>query len=212
MLTENTVRDFLTELSSNSPAPGGGSVAAIAGAMGAALTSMVCNLTIGKKKYAAVQGEMERVLVASEKLRKAFTGLVDEDTAAFKTVMSALALPKETEEEKQLRSEALLRAMKTATLVPLHVMELCEEAIGLARTVAEKGNVNSISDAGVGALMIRAACLGAHFNVQTNLGSLNDQPFIQEASGRAALLLDRVESVSREVIGMVNGSISSKHQ
>lgn len=212
MLTDKTVRDFLTELSSNSPAPGGGSVAAVAGAMGAALTSMVCNLTIGKKKYADVQDEMESVLVASEKLRGEFTGLVDEDAAAFKMVMNALALPKETDEEKKLRSEALLRTMKTATLVPLHVMELCEEAIGLAKTVAEKGNVNSVSDAGVGALMIRAACLGAHFNVQINLGSLNDQSLIQEVSRRAALLLDRVESVSREVIGIVNGSISSKHQ
>ena len=212
MLTESTVRDFVSELASNSPAPGGGSVAAIAGALGAALTSMVCNLTVGRKKYAAVQGELEGVLSASEKLRTAFLELVDEDATAFNKVMTALALPKETDEQKQRRSDAIARETKNATVVPLRVMELCEEAIRLTKTVAEKGNVNSISDAGVAALMIHAGCLGAKFNVHINLGSLTDQIFIQETSARAAQLSHQVETVSHEILDLVNRSISPKHQ
>ena len=142
MLTQRTVAQFLDELSSNSPAPGGGSVAALAGAAGAALTSMVCNLTIGKKKYAEVQEEMAATLRQSEELRSALTQLIDKDTEAFNKVMAAFGLPKGNEQEQAARSAAIQDATKAATLVPLGVMSLCEQALRLAKTVAVKGNKN----------------------------------------------------------------------
>ena len=122
MAARKTLNGFLDELASATPAPGGGSVAALAGALGAALTSMVCNLTIGKKKYAGVEQEMKKILVESEKLRATFTALVDRDTEAFNKVMEAFGLPKETEPQKALRAAAIREATKEATLVPLEVM------------------------------------------------------------------------------------------
>ena len=147
MLTEKTVTQFLDELASNSPAPGGGSVAALAGAAGAALASMVCKLTIGKKKYADVQDEMTHVLQQTEELRKELTLLIEKDTEAFNTVMAAFGLPKGTDQEQTARSAAIQEATKSATLIPLQVMKVCDKAMTHALIVAQKGNKNSASDA-----------------------------------------------------------------
>ncbi len=211
MLTTKTLNEFIDEVASSSPAPGGGSVAALAGALGAALTAMVSNLTIGKKKYLGVQGEMESVLKQSETLRASFAKLIDDDAEAFNTVMSAFNLPKETEEEKTKRSETIQRAMKAATEIPLQIMQLCERALALTQAAAEKGNVNSISDAGVAALMLHAACLGAKLNVQINLGSLKDSAFVQETTSRTETISKRVESTSRDILKRVNESLSPTH-
>ncbi len=211
MLTTKTVDEFIDEVASSSPAPGGGSVAALAGALGAALTAMVCNLTIGKKKYLDVQGEMEGILKQLETLRASFTKLVDDDAEAFNTVMNAFNLPKKTEEEETKRTEAIQHSMKNATEIPLRVMQLCEQVLVLTQAAAEKGNVNSISDAGVAALMLHAACLGAKLNVQINLGSLNDLVFIQETTSRIETLSKRVEVMSRDILKRVNESLSHAH-
>ena len=211
MLTTKTLNEFIDEVASSSPAPGGGSVAALAGALGAALTAMVSNLTIGKKKYLGVQGEMESVLKQSETLRASFAKLIDDDAEAFNTVVSAFNLPKETEEEKTKRSETIQRAMKAATEIPLQVMQLCERALVLTQAAAEKGNVNSISDAGVAALMLHAACLGAKLNVQINLGSLKDSAFVQETASRTESISKRVESTSRDILKRVNESLLPTH-
>lgn len=207
MLTQRTVAQFLDELSSNSPAPGGGSVAALAGAAGAALTSMVCNLTIGKKKYAEVQEEISAVLRQSEELRSKLTQLIDRDTEAFNKVMAAFALPKGSEQEQAARSAAIQEATKEATLVPLRVMSLCEEALHLAKTVAAKGNKNSTSDAGVSALMLQASCAGASLNVRINLGSLTDSVFVQEVSEKQREYSRQVELLTREVLVEVEKSL-----
>src|SRR5512140_1451810 len=151
MPSRKTMNAFLDELASSSPAPGGGSVAALAGALGAALTSMVCNLTIGKKKYADVEDDMKKIIVQSEDLRRRFTELIERDTHAFNKVMEAFGLPKETDPQKALRNAAVREATKEATLVPLEVMKHCIDALALAQEVASRGNANSISDAGVGA-------------------------------------------------------------
>ncbi len=200
MLTERTVAQFLDELSSNSPAPGGGSVAALAGAVGAALTSMVCNLTIGKKKYADVQEEITAVLDQSERLRREMTELIDKDTNAFNMVMAALGLPKSSELEQAARNAAIQEATKQATLVPLSVMSLCEQSLRLARTVAAKGNKNSASDAGVSALMLQASCAGAALNVRINLGGLTDTEFVQQISAKYSDISRQVELLTREVL------------
>jgi formiminotetrahydrofolate cyclodeaminase len=207
MLTEKNVTQFLDELASNSPAPGGGSVAALAGATGAALASMVCNLTIGKKKYADVQDEMTHVLQQTEQLRKELALLIDKDTEAFNTVMAAFGLPKGTDQEQTARSAAIQEATKSATLIPLQVMKMCDKAMMPALTVAKKGNKNSASDAGVAALMLRAGCAGAALNVRINLGSLNDADFVQQISQQYRGILQNVENVTREVLAAVDQSI-----
>jgi len=207
MLTDKTVTQFLDELASNSPAPGGGSVAALAGAAGAALASMVCNLTIGKKKYADVQDEMTLVLRQSEQLRKELALLIDKDTEAFNTVMAAFSLPKGTDQEQAARSAAIQEATKSATLIPLQVMKVCDQAMAQALTVAQKGNKNSASDAGVAALMLRAGCAGAALNVRINLGGLTDASFVQQISQQYKSILQNVENATREVLAAVDHSI-----
>ncbi len=204
MLTERTVHEFLNELGSSSPAPGGGSASALAGALGAGLISMVCRLTIGKKKYADVQAEMESVLQQSERLRAGMARLVDEDSEVFKEVMAAFSLPKETSEEQDQRTAAIQAATKKATLVPLNLMKLTGEAIALAKIIAEKGNKNSASDAGVAALMLQAACSGAALNVRINLGSLKEEAFVRETAGHMKEIAQRVETGVMETLDFVN--------
>ncbi len=199
MLVEKTVREFTHEVASASAAPGGGSVAALAGALGAALMSMVCRLTIGKKKYADVQEEMESVLEFSEDLRAKFSALVDEDTDAFNGVMRAFALPKDTAEQISLRSAAIQDATKRAALIPLEVMRLCGQAMLLAETTAQKGNINSISDAGVSAEMLRAACVGASLNVQINLATLQDQKFVKETTETFNRIMASVKEIHQRI-------------
>jgi methenyltetrahydrofolate cyclohydrolase len=205
MATRKTMRAFLDEVASSSPAPGGGSVAALSGALGAALTSMVCNLTVGKKKYADVDDEMKNVLEQSEHLREQFTNLIDRDTQAFNKVMEAITLPKDTDPQKALRAAAIREATKEATLVPLEVMKHCIDALALAQAVVSKGNVNSVSDAGVSAYMLHAALEGAALNVRINLNGLNDPEFVgwktdevQSLRSTSALVLEEIQAVVDE--------------
>jgi formiminotetrahydrofolate cyclodeaminase len=208
MLRMKTLNDFLDDVASSSPVPGGGSVAALCGALGAALTSMVCRLTLGKKKYADVQQEMEATLKRSEELRALFSELVEEDAAAFDAVMKSLAMPKESDEEKRARNAALQQATKKAALVPLKVMEFCGETLPLTKIIAEKGNVNSISDAGVAALALRAACSGAALNVQINLAALEDHSFVETTQAKMAQRRARVERLSAEILAFINTKLS----
>ncbi len=198
MLTTKTVNEFLNEVASNSPAPGGGSVSALAGSLGVALSSMVCRLTIGKKKYADVQAEMESILKKSEDLRSKLTAVIDEDTESFNTVMAAFAMAKETEDQKMQRGKASQEATKSATLVPLKLLSLCEEGIGLAKTVAEKGNKNSLSDVGVSLLLLQAAAHGASLNVRINLPGLDDQTFRGEAFERVVNVTAQIDRIIGE--------------
>ncbi|HUN66113.1 MAG TPA: cyclodeaminase/cyclohydrolase family protein [Bacteroidota bacterium] len=207
MLTQMTVDGFLRELASSSPAPGGGSVAALSAATGAALTGMVCRLTIGKKKYAAVEEEMNAVLRTAGEKQELFTSLVERDTAAFNKVMEAYSLPKETDAQKALRGAAILGATKEATLIPLEVMRHAIDTLALTRTVAEKGNVNSVSDAGVAALMLHAACEGAAFNVQINLRGITETEFVGWHADEMQSLLRTARMQKEEILGIVAGKI-----
>ena len=209
MLVDKTVTQFLDELPSNSPAPGGGSVAALAGAAGAALASMVCSLTIGKKKYAEVQDEMKAVVEQTELLRRELTQLIDKDTEAFNAVMAAFGLPKGTEQEMATRSAAIQEATKAATLVPLSVMRTCEKALLHTRIVAQKGNKNSASDVGVAALMLQAGCAGAALNVRINLSGLRDAAFVQKIAQQSGEIILNVEKTAREVLTEVEKSLGS---
>ena len=208
MLTTKNLSDFIDEVASNSPAPGGGSVSALCGALGSALTAMVCRLTIGKKNYEGVQDEMLATLGQADELRAKLNGLIDRDTEAFNLVMKAFTLPKITDDEKRIRSEAIQTATKQATLVPLEVMKLCEQAMGIAATVAERGNVNSITDAGVAGLILKAGCEGAALNVQINLATLKDKTFVDETSTLVSALLTNVEAVSDRIRQRVQAVLS----
>ncbi len=206
MPNKKTLQSFLDELASSSPAPGGGSVAALAGALGAALTSMVCNLTIGKKKYADVEETMKGVLKESEDLRARFTLLIEKDTEAFNKVMEAFSLPKENDAQRALREAAIVAATKEATLVPLEVMKHCIDGLALAQKVASSGNKNSISDAGVSAFMLHAACESAALNVRINLNGLSDMEFVHWKT-------DEMESIlrtSRTMLEQVRGIVMEK--
>jgi methenyltetrahydrofolate cyclohydrolase len=206
MPSKRTLKMFLDELASSTPAPGGGSVAALSGALGAALTSMVCNLTIGKKKYAEVEPSMKKILVQSEELRETFTSLVDKDTLAFNKVMEAYTLPKDSEPQKALRSAAIREATKEATQVPLEVMKHCIDALALAQEVASRGNTNSISDAGVSAIMLHAACESAALNVRINLNALDDSDFTGWKADELASLL----STSRMMLDEIQAIVEEK--
>ena len=206
MPTKKTLNAFLDELASSSPAPGGGSVAALSGALGAALTSMVCNLTVGKKKYAAVEDEMKKILAQAEEMRGLFTSLIDKDTAAFNKVMEAYSLPKDTDPQKALRTAAIREATKEATMVPLEVMKHCIDALALAQQVAASGNVNSVSDAGVSALMLYAAVESAALNVRINLNSLGDSEFV----GWKSEELESLRNTGRMMLEEIQGIVADK--
>ena len=207
MLTEKTISKFLDELASNSPAPGGGSVAALSGALGAALISMVCNLTIGKKKYLTVENEMRHILEQSEQLRKTFTASIVQDTDAFNKVMEAYGLPKEMENQKALRSAAIQGATKEAALVPLQVMNHVIDALALAKIAAEKGNIGCISDAGASAVMLHAASESAALNVQINLKSIKDTDFVGWKSEETVSFLRTSKTRAGEILEIVQRKI-----
>ena len=203
-LIEMKLKDFIEELSSDSPAPGGGSVAALAGALSSALSSMVCNLTIGKEKYKDVEYDMEKILDRVENIRGRFMELIDRDTEAFNRVMDAFKLPKNTEEEKKVRKEKIQEALKEAALVPLETARLCAEMIELCREIAEKGNKNSITDVGVSAIMAKAGLESAILNVKINLKSINDEKFIESLLYEIDVLKSNIEEVMKDVEEIVS--------
>jgi glutamate formiminotransferase/formiminotetrahydrofolate cyclodeaminase len=188
-LVDRTVRDFVDECSMDSPVPGGGSVAALCAAQGAALACMVANLTVGKKSYEKVWEEMKTVAEKAQALKDVFLDLIDRDSDSFAKVTEAWRLPKATPEQTQARTKAIEDATKGAALVPLEVMQKVPEAMELALACATKGNKNSASDAGVAGSSLRAASEGAWLNVRINLTSLSDKEFVAriDAEGRALL-------------------------
>ncbi len=193
-LVSMTVDAFAKELASHSPAPGGGSVAALAGAMSAGLASMVAALTFEKKGLEERRPEMEAVGVKAQQAMAAQLQAIDSDTEAFNRVMDALAMPKGTEEQKAARSKALEEANKGATMEPLATLERTIPALECARTLAEKGNQNSLSDAGVAALMGRAAAQGAYLNVLINLRGIEDEKWCKDIRKKADGLVADAEA------------------
>ena len=202
-LASMKVNGFLSELASSSPAPGGGSVAALSGSLGAALSSMVCNLTVGKEKYADVQDEIKEGLKKSEQLRKKLTKLIDEDTEAFNDVMKAFKMPKETEEQKKKRSAAIQEGYKTAAAVPLETANTCEKILDVAMVVAKKGNQNSITDSAVSALMAQAGVEAAILNIKINLGSIKDETFVKKISSEIDKLQKNTVKKTEEIMKIV---------
>jgi glutamate formiminotransferase / formiminotetrahydrofolate cyclodeaminase len=194
-----TLEGFCDELASDSPAPGGGSVSALAGSMAAGLTSMVAALTHGKKGYTEHNALMEEVGIRAQTLKNELLAAVDEDTEAFDRVMASFRLPKSTEEQKAVRLAAIEAAGKGATLVPLTVLERCPILLELVTEVAAKGNQNSLSDAGVAGLMARAGAYGATYNVLINLRGIGDQGWKEQILARATTALASVDERSQRI-------------
>ncbi|HUX41037.1 MAG TPA: glutamate formimidoyltransferase [Rectinemataceae bacterium] len=199
--------DFVDEVSNDSVAPGGGSVAALAGSLGAALAAMVGNLTVGKKGYEAKWSELSALAVKAQSVKERLLDAVDEDTAAFNGILEAGRLPKATEAEKAAREAALEAANKRAAEVPLASAKASLEAAKLCVEAAEKGNVNSVSDAGVGALMARSAVIGAAFNVLINLAGVKDRAFAENLERQANALISEAEAVEAKAIEKVRATI-----
>jgi formiminotetrahydrofolate cyclodeaminase len=203
-----TIQTFLTELASAAPTPGGGGAAAISGAMGAALVSMVCNLTIGKKKYVEVEAELKDVLAKSEGLRVVLTGMIGEDVQAFDAVMGAYGLPKATDDEKAARAEKIQAALKTACDVPLACCRACRAVIDLAAITADKGNLNVVSDAGVAVLSAYAGLRSAALNVYVNAKGLEDRDFADERLKELEDLLSEAGALTEKIYAVVKAKVN----
>ena len=190
-------------LASSAPAPGGGSVAALSGATGAALVSMVCNLTLGKKRYADVQADIQALLEQSEALRHELTDLLQADVEAFTGVSQAYKMPRSTPEEKAARSAAIQEALKGATMPPIKVAEACVKVMALCTPVAEKGNRQAVSDAGVAALMAEAGLRSAALNVLINLNAIKDEAFCKEWGSKLDTLLKDKPAMKDQIYELV---------
>ena len=207
MLIDKKVSNFLDELASNSPTPGGGSVAALAGALGAALISMVGNLTVGKKKYEDVEEDIKKIISSSEKLRYELSKLIEEDVKVFNNFMSTYKMPKETEDEKKVRAEKIQESLIEAAKVPLKVAYKCLDILSLSKEVAEKGNINVVSDAGVAVLMAEAALESAILNVKINLGMIKDEKVRAELSSSIKEILLKEKGQKEKVLEIVGEKI-----
>jgi formiminotetrahydrofolate cyclodeaminase len=207
MITQHPVDTFLDELASGAPTPGGGSAAAIMGAMGAALVSMVCNVTIGKKGLESVEAEMKAVRDESEKLRLRLTAMVAEDVEAFNGLMAAYRLPKATDEERSRRGAAIQSSLRAATETPLACARACAEVVALSKRAGEKGYAGVISDAGVGVLAANTALRSAALNVYINAPSLKDRAFADAATAELEQLLGACARESELVFELVRSRL-----
>ncbi len=206
-LVDMTCKGFAEETASESPAPGGGSISAYMGALGASLGTMVANLSSHKAGWDARWKEFSDWADKGQEIMAEMLHLVDEDTEAFNRIMNVFSMPKGTEEEKAARSAALQEATLYATQVPLRTMEVASRVFPLVKAMAEEGNPNSVSDAGVGALAARSAVLGACLNVKINAAGLKDRTVAEELTARAEALASEAEKAEKEVLAIVNSKI-----
>lgn len=188
MLAELTLQAFINKIISNDPVPGGGSVSALNGAMAAALSAMVANLTVGRKKYAEVNDLMQELATSLENTAGKLLADVDRDSDAYNRVFAAFKMPKETDEEKAKRSDAIQNETKYAAQVPMEVARAVHNILPQIANVAAKGNSNTITDACVAMMCARTAVLGALLNVKINLSSIKDEAFVKAMTDEAAQL------------------------
>ncbi|MBP7320836.1 MAG: cyclodeaminase/cyclohydrolase family protein [Lachnospiraceae bacterium] len=196
-----TLEAFVALTESDAPAPGGGSVAALAGALAAALTGMVANLTIGKEKFANVEDEMKVMEPKASELSKNLLDAIAEDSNSFNVYMDALKLPKTTDEEKEIRKQAMQNGLKEAAVVPLHTARMAYEVMDFAQLAVEKGNQNAVTDGKTGAMLARTAVLSAGLNVRINLESIKDEAFVQEMKEKLTVIEENAIRREKEILG-----------
>ena len=204
MLADLTVKDFLDKVAGNDPVPGGGSIAALGGALASALATMVTRLTIDKKGYEASEEVMQHAQTLTTRFQKEFIALIDKDSEAYDEVFACFKLPKATDEEKAARSAAIQEATKYAALVPMQVARNAYELMSVIADVARLGNRNAVTDACVAMMSARTAVLGALLNVRINLGSIKDKTFADELQREADVLERLACEREKEVLDVVN--------
>lgn len=197
-----TVSEFTQLVSSESPVPGGGSIAALSGALSAALAEMVANLTVGKKKYADYKEEMMEIINKASVLKEKLLNYIEEDSLAYNKVMEAYKLPKEAGEEKLLRLAKIEEGLKIAATVPLKVAQTSFEILPLAEAVVLRGNQNSVTDALVGAMMARTGVLSAVLNIRINLDSIKDDEFVNYLKEKADLLEAETNLYEKKILDL----------
>lgn len=203
MYIEQTLQTYLDDLASSKSAPGGGSAAAVSGAMAAALTCMVCRLTLGKEKYADVQEEIAGLLEQAEEQRQHFQQLMTDDIAAYTRLSACFKMPRDSEDQRRMRADAIQLCLNQAALVP---MEMCERAVQVAlicERVAEIGNVNVLSDIGAAAMLTASAGTAAAWMVRVNLKNLRDEEAVGALSERLSRALDEITSGCQRVTALV---------
>jgi glutamate formiminotransferase/formiminotetrahydrofolate cyclodeaminase len=206
-LVSMPLNDFADETASESPAPGGGSIAAYVGSLGISLATMVANLSSHKKGWDDRWEEFSDWAEKGQDYKDELLRLVDADTKAFNGIIHAMSLPKGTDEEKTARKQAMNAATKVAIEVPFKVMQLCYDSMEVIKAMAETGNPNSVSDAGVGALCARSAVMGAFMNVRINAGGYDDKTFVEELLKKGKEIEDKVKAKEEEILTIVNSKI-----
>ena len=206
-MKDRTLQEFLAAVAAPTPTPGGGSVSALAGALSVALSRMVAGLARGKAGYETVESELTQLEVRAKKTQARLEALIDEDATAYEAVMAAMRLPKSTEEEKAARVDAMQRAYRKATEVPLETMERCIEALELAEAAVKKGNRGAVTDAAVAVLLAESAIRGASLNCSINLASIRDETFRTETEVRVERLLKRSDEIGHEAMAVVTSRL-----
>lgn len=201
-LVEQRVIDFVAATASKAPTPGGGAIAALTAATGAALAEMVANLTFGKKGYEAVQTEMEVLQAKAEEIRNRMLELSQADADVFNIFMKALGLPKNTNEEKAIRTAAIQQAYKDAAMVPFEIGELANQIFDLAELASRKGNQNLITDGIIAAINARAAVKSAFLNVRINLSGIKDESFVEELTSKMYAIEKDLDVKESAIIGL----------
>jgi formiminotetrahydrofolate cyclodeaminase len=204
MLSDLTIKEFLKKIASDSPTPGGGSVAALSAALAASLTEMVTNLTIGKKGYGDVEDEMKAVAQDALRLKNDLVSAIDNDSEAYKEVVSAINLPGNSEAERRHREKMIQSGLKQATLVPMAVAEYATRVMELAGKTITKGNKNAITDGAVGVMMAKTAVLSALYNVKINLKTIKDSAFIDKISKQVKDLEQNVLRREKELLSNID--------
>lgn len=206
-LADQTVTSFVDLMASDAPAPGGGSAAALEGALGAALTAMVCALTQGKKKYAEYAELTADVGEKARMLKEQYVDVIDRDTEAFNAVSAVFAMPRDTDEQKDVRSAAMQEALKGCTKTPFEMMELAVKALELTDSVVGRSNASAASDLGCAALSLKAAIQGAWLNVLINIGGLKDQAFADQYRAQGERLLQKALPLADSIYAKVLNSL-----
>jgi formiminotetrahydrofolate cyclodeaminase len=204
MLAKLSIVEFLEKTASSDPVPGGGSIAALSAALAASLSEMVANLTMGKKDYAPAEEEMKMISKEASRYRNKLFQDIDKDSDAYRQVIAAFKLPKDTEEKKEQREQAIQVGLKQAALVPLGVAKDAFKIIDLAKQVVKKGNKNAVTDGAVAAMMARTAVLSALYNVKINLGSIKDSAFVDDVLKQIQHLEVEITEKEKEVLLEVN--------
>lgn len=208
MLVDLPIKTFLEKVASGDPVPGGGSVSALCGALSAALAEMVARLTVGKTNDKAIEAKMSEIMDTASKMRVAFAEDVDRDATAYTAVMKAYKMPKETDQEKKERQNAIQEALKEASRVPLEVAEMGIRLLGFTENLVREGNQNAITDAAVSALMARSAIIGALYNARINLLSIRDATFRDRVKHEAERIEREAFAMEKDIIALASSMMS----